>query len=127
MTTPVVPKIEIPPTMPNRGLRVRAAKASPPGTEISTSKSTPPPVSAAASPSAARIIWRGTGLMAASPGATGKPGKVTVPTPAPARKITPWPAARRRTTTTMTAPWVTSGSSPASLTTAAIARSPSRQ
>ena len=42
---------------------------------------------------ASRIIWRGTGLMAGSPGGTGRPGKVTVPTPGPALKLTPLPRA----------------------------------
>ena len=32
---------------------------------------------------AARIILRGTGLIAGSPGGTGRPGSVTVPTPCP--------------------------------------------
>ena len=33
---------------------------------------------------AACIIFRGTGLIAGSPGGTGRPGSVTVPTPGPA-------------------------------------------
>ena len=35
---------------------------------------------------AAAIMRRGTGLMAGSPGGTARPGRVTVPTPSPARK-----------------------------------------
>ena len=42
---------------------------------------------------ASRIIRRGTGLIAGSPGATGRPARVTVPTPSPARKVTPLPGA----------------------------------
>ena len=38
---------------------------------------------------------RGTGLIAGSPGGTGRPGRVTVPTPSPARKVTPLPGAPR--------------------------------
>ena len=44
---------------------------------------------AAISAMALRIIWRGTGLIAGSPGGSGRPGRVMVPTPAPARKLTP--------------------------------------
>ncbi len=58
----------------------------------------------------------GTGLIAGSPGGTGNPALVTVPTPGPARKVTPLPAAPLQTVETIMAPWVTSGSSPASLT-----------
>ena len=50
------------------------------------------PWAAAISAMASRIIWRGTGLMAGSPGGIGRPGRVTVPTPSPARKLTPLPA-----------------------------------
>ena len=39
----------------------------------------------------ARIIARGTGLIAGSPGGSGRPGRVTVPTPSPARNVTPLP------------------------------------
>jgi hypothetical protein len=60
-------------------------------------------------------------LIAGSPTATGRPGSVTVPTPSPARKTTPSPAGNRRTEAITVAPWVTSGSSPASLTMPAMA------
>ena len=68
-----------------------------------------------------RIIARGTGLIAGSPTSSGSPGRVTVPTPGPARKTTPAPGAvpHRRPDDGQ---WVTSGSSPASLTTAAMAQ-----
>ena len=42
-----------------------------------------------------RIIARGTGLIAGSPTSSGSPGRVTVPTPGPARKTTPAPAGGR--------------------------------
>ena len=67
--------------MPSRGLRVFCAIASPPGMEISTSTSIGPPTLRAASSRLSRIIWRGTGLMAGSPGGRGRPARVTVPTP----------------------------------------------
>ena len=43
-------------------------------------------------------------------------GRVTVPTPGPARKTRPLPTVAGRTVDRISAPWVTSGSSPASLT-----------
>ncbi len=61
--------------------------------------------------------------MAGSPGGIARPARVTVPTPAPARNATPPPGSPRRTVARMRAPWVTSGSSPASLTTPAVAQS----
>ena len=114
---PVVPRIDSPPTMPSRGFSVFRASASPPGMAISTSTSAarrrcaPPPRRLS------RIIWRGTGLMAGSPGGSGRPARVTVPTPSPGperrRRV---PGAPARTVAITSAPWVTSGSSPASLT-----------
>jgi hypothetical protein len=77
----------------------------------------------ATSAMAVSIIWRGTGLMAGSPGGIASPARVTMPTPSPARKMTPLPGIPRRTVARMRAPWVTSGSSPASLTTPAVAES----
>ena len=118
---PVVPRIDKPPTMPSRPFMVLAASASPPGTAISTSTSPASPCADATSAMASRSIWRGTGLMAGSPGGMGRPGRVTMPTPSPARKVTPPPGAPRRTVARISAPWVTSGSSPASLTTPAVA------
>ena len=47
--------------------------------------------------------------------------RVTVPTPGPAAYVVPVPAAPRRTHARTTAPCVTSGSSPASFVTAAMA------
>jgi hypothetical protein len=115
-TIPVVPRIDSPPTIPSRGFHVLRASASPSGTEISTSTSPDSPWAAASSAITSLIIRRGTGLMAGSPGAIGSPALVTVPTPGPARNVTPKPAAPRLTVDTISAPCVTSGSSPASLT-----------
>ena len=120
---PVVPRIDRPPTMPRRPLAVRSAIFSPPGTEISTTASAPAPSRAATSSRLARIIARGAGLIAGSPTGSGRPGRVTVPTPSPALKLTPAPGGARRTVATISAPWVTSGSSPASLTMPARAKS----
>ena len=120
-TIPVVPRIDKPPTMPSRPLSVLAASAAPPGMATSISASPALPVAPATSAMASRIICRGTGLMAGSPGGTGRPGRVTVPTPSPARNVTPAPGAPSRTVATTSAPCVTSGSSPASLITPAVA------
>ena len=60
--------------------------------------------------------------MAGSPGGIGRPGRVTVPTPSPARKtIAPGAPGAGSTRTRISARCVTSGSSPASLRTAASA------
>ena len=59
---PETPTIDIPPTIPNRGLKVRPAISSPPGTKIVTSKFLP---------KADKFCWiiaLGTLLMAGSPG-----------------------------------------------------------
>src|SRR5271169_845564 len=88
-TIPVVPRIDSPPTMPSRGLSVLRATASPPGIEISTSMSVALPRDEAASATASRIILRGAGLIAGSPGGIGRPARLTVPTPGPAQKATP--------------------------------------
>ena len=50
------------------------------------------------------MMVRGTGLMAGSPGGSGSPARVTVPTPGPARKAMPAPAASGRTVATTSAP-----------------------
>ena len=99
------------------------ASASPPGMLTVTSTSTSPPAASNARLSA--IMARGPGLMAGSPGGSGRPGLVTVPTPTPARKRNPLPGGSGRRVTTISAPWVTSGSSPASLMTEAVALPPS--
>src|SRR5580704_1066608 len=120
-TMPVVPRIDSPPTMPRRPLRVFAASASPPGIETSISASAAHDAATATSAMASWIMRRGVGLMAGSPGGTGRPARVTVPTPSPARKLTPAPLLPARTVAQIKAPWVTSGSSPASLMMPAVA------
>jgi len=75
---------------------------------------------------ASAIIRRGPGLIAGSPTASGSPARVTVPTPAPARKTRPVPGAPGFIVLTTRAPCVTSGSSPASLTMPARAPPASR-
>ena len=61
------------------------------------------------------IIFLGTGFIAGSPIAKGKPGFVTIPIPFPALNIIPVPALLNSTLDSINALWVTSGSSPASL------------
>ena len=75
----------MPPTIPRRGLRVCRASSSPRGTKISTFslRGSPGQSSSHTWRRAPRIILRGTGLMAGSPTATGRPGLVTRPTPSP--------------------------------------------
>ena len=101
--------------MPSLGLNVRAAICRPPGMAISTCS--PRGVTWR---TAATIIRRGTGLIAGWPGGTWSPGLVTVPTPSPAEKVTSLPSFQD-TVATISRPSVTSGSSPASLRTAAVA------
>jgi hypothetical protein len=114
-TIPVVPRMEIPPTMPSRSLDVLAAMSSPPGTDRTTSTARP-----VTSPTDARIMRAGTRLTAGAPTGRPNPGRVTVPTPGPARMATPAlvPVGAHRTSAVTWARSVTSGSSPASLTTA---------
>ncbi len=102
----------MPPTMPSRAFDVFSAMAPPPGTEnrISTGRST-------TSPTAARIMRRGTELMAGAPTGRPKPGRVIVPTPGPARSSEDLSPCLHDTDAVMRAPWVQSGSSPASFTT----------
>src|SRR5947209_11255984 len=125
-TMPVVPRIDRPPTITRRPLRVRFASSSPSGMEISISTSAGAPSTAAAASLACRIIERGTGLIAGSPGGIGRPARVTMPTPSPALKTIPLPAGRSRTVAMTSAPCVTSGSSPASFTIPARAKSSPR-
>ena len=67
---------------------------------------------------AARIIRRGTGLMAGAPTGRPRPGLVTVPTPTPARSSVLATLGDAHSAVAVTrAPSVQSGSSPASLTT----------
>ncbi len=71
----------------------------------------------------------GTGLMAGAPTGNPRPGSVTRPTPGPAWSSTVpagAPVGSQAAVTVTCAPWVTSGSSPASLTTAARPGKPGR-
>ena len=117
-TMPVVPRIEIPPMMPSRALVVLRAICSPPGTEMTSW--TPCWLRSTASPTDWVIIARGTGLIAGPPSSRPRPGLVTTPTPTPPSSSRPG-SSRQRTVAVSRAPWVTSGSSPASLTTTASA------
>ncbi|CAM5741370.1 hypothetical protein SHIRM173S_08743 [Streptomyces hirsutus] len=113
--------MDSPPRMPSRGFQVERAISSPSSTETVISTSPLPPYRPATRATWSRIICRGTGLTAGSPTGSGRPGRVTVPTPGPARNTTPAPAGSRRTVARTSAPCVTSGSSPASLTIPAMA------
>ncbi len=72
---PVVPNIEMPPTMPRRGFQVFLAISSPSGTEIVMTRSAGRSYCVQISSQILVIIARGTGLMAASPGEMGRPGR----------------------------------------------------
>jgi len=109
--------MEIPARIPSRALVVSAAIASPSGTEKVTTTDSGP-----TSPSAARIIRLGTGLIARAPSASPSPGLVMVPTPSPARRMLSSLASAQSTSAVMRAPSVQSGSSPASFTTATEAQ-----
>ena len=86
---------------------------------MATETSAGPPRAGARSPSIAAIIRRGAGLIAGSPTGRLRPGLVTMPTPSPARNTIPAPGGAGLTQDSTSAPWVTSGSSPASLRTPA--------
>src|SRR5487761_987779 len=141
-TTPVVPRIESPPVMPSRPLRVLSARAEPSRTPTVTV--THGGGSVRVSRTERAIIRRGTGLMAGPPTGRPRPGRGTRPTPPPARSRIADPGDSRRataprsttdhsaptavgplasssTSARISAPWVTSGSSPASLITEAEA------
>ncbi len=89
MTMPVVPSTESPPSIPSRPFRVFLASAAPPGIETSISRSGRAECCSAISLTVSVIMRRGAGLMAGSPTASCRPGRVTVPTPSPALKVTP--------------------------------------
>ena len=116
-TMPVVPRIEIPPTIPSFGLKVFSAISSPPGTLTITSS----PVfsmflSFKTSRRLSSIIFLGTEFIAASPIALSSPGLVTRPTPFPPSITIPG-SSLILTLTSIYAPVVTSGSSPPSFMT----------
>ena len=67
-TMPLVPKMEIPPSMPKRGLKVRFANRSPSGTEMVIRSPWAAPAWSRAALTCSAIIRRGVELMAAAPG-----------------------------------------------------------
>jgi hypothetical protein len=119
-TTPVVPRMLMPPRMPRRAFVVLRARSSPSGTLIVTVD--PRTARSTTAPTLSRIICRGTGLIAGPPTSSPSPGLVT--TPDARRQPSRWTAGRVRPADGggQVAPWVTSGSSPASLTTTGLAR-----
>jgi hypothetical protein len=127
-TTPVVPRMEMPPSTPSRGFMVLRAITSPPGTLMVTESPRPAAAAAAtACRAASPIMRRGTALIAGPPTSSPSPGRVTVPTPSPPRSSSPGSEVQATVAVTRAA-LVTSGSSPASFTTTAEAQpSPSRQ
>ena len=131
-TMPLVPRIEIPPSIPSFGLKVFAASSLPRGTLTVTSKPagsrTPPasciipvpgrpPASRTASCTASAIMRRGVLLMAAFPTGWSRPGLVTRPTPSPPSILIPG-IPEQATSARTRIPSVTSGSSPLSFRTA---------
>src|ERR687890_418956 len=115
---PVVPRMEMPPTMPRRALVVFSAIFSPPGTLMRTR--TPRWSGSRTSSTEYEIIRRGTAFMAGPPTGSPSPGLVTRPTPSPRSSSSPG-SSRHETRAVRWAPSVTSGSSPASLMTTASA------
>src|SRR5215217_2163832 len=120
---PVVPRMEMPPTIPRRALVVFSAIFSPPGTLMTTR--TPRWSGSRTSSTEYEIIRRGTSFMAGPPTGSPSPGLVTTPTPSPRSSSSPR-CSRHETRAVRRAPSVTSGSSPASLMTTASAHEPPR-
>ena len=82
-TIPLVPRMDIPPTIPRRELNVLSAILSPSGTEISTEIPPVWPYAPQTSSTASFIMLRGTRFMAAFPTGWSRPLRVTLPTPTP--------------------------------------------
>ena len=82
-TIPLVPRMDIPPTMPRRGLNVFPAISSPSGTDMTAENPPPYENDEATSSSASLIMALGTLLIAALPGGWSRPLRVTLPTPFP--------------------------------------------
>src|SRR5208283_2263606 len=118
-TIPVVPRIDMPPTMPSLGLKVLLVTLLPSGTLMVISAEV---LGGRASLTDSIIILLGTGFIAGSPTVTCNPGLVTMPTPSPPLTTIPVPW-RRLTVAHISMPWVTSyfASSPAFFTTLALA------
>ena len=120
-TMPLVPRMEMPPSMPSRGLKVPPASRRPSGTEMTARSPPDAPAALSAAWACARIIRRGVELMAAAPTGWSRPGLVTRPTPSPPSISTPGMPVRS-TRAKIRAPSVMSGSSPPSLRTAQAAQ-----
>ncbi|MPM87993.1 hypothetical protein SDC9_135094 [bioreactor metagenome] len=117
LTTPEVPMMEIPPSIPSRGLKVFEAIRSPSGTEITTVAPAYSDLVCSPPNSSFKlcvIISKGVLLIAASPIFSPSPGRVTLPTPAPPKILTPG-SFSGVTVAKIEIPFVISGSSPDSL------------
>ena len=112
-TIPVVPRTESPSTIPSLGLNVFLASSFPPGILTVTFAFLLPIIFRIAF----SAIWRGTGLIAGCPGGIFNPSCVIVPTPSPPKKEMSPSSSNSSTFVTISLPFVTSGSSPASFTT----------
>ena len=85
-TMPDVPMMEIPPSIPKRGLKVRFAISSPLGTEMVTTIGLgclDMPIFSRQRLTLSSIILRGVALMAGEPNSRPRPGIVTMPMPSP--------------------------------------------
>ena len=116
-TMPLVPRMEIPPLIPSRGLKVPPASRWPSGTEMTALRPPDAPDSCSTASACSRIIRLGVELMAAAPTGWSNPGLVTRPTPSPPSISTPGVSVRS-TLAKIRVPSVMSGSSPPSLRTA---------
>ena len=116
-TIPIVPRIEIPPIIPNFPFIVFLAASSPRGTLISTSTPFPDGRSSFTIPIS---IFIGVGFIADFPTSTGSPIFVTFPTPFPP-KILILSSSLKLTFDMISRPCVASGSSPPSFMTVAVA------
>ena len=96
-TMPVVPRIDRPPTIPSRPFRVFARQLLAAGNGDGDGDVGASPVAAAISATASRIIWRGTGLIAGSPGGTAGPAGSRCRPRSPAWNVTPLPGRPGRT------------------------------
>jgi len=120
-TIPVVPRMDKPPTMPRRPFNVRAANASPSGMEISTTTSRGAPKTAATSVTAERNHLAGHWVDRRLAGRQRQAGAGDRADAGTGAKCYSGARQPRVTVARISAPWVTSGSSPASFTTAALA------
>ena len=82
-TIPLVPRMDIPPSIPRRGLNVFLAISTPSGTDITVLSPPVYPNDDDTSSRASLIMDRGTRFIAALPGGWSSPLRVTLPTPIP--------------------------------------------